>query len=402
MTLLSHPELTFKHNMKRGRHGWLRLTPAYAESWVRNLLQQNPQVDRILEPFGGTGTTALVASELGRECDLFDINPFLIWLAQAKCANYTHEDIACTEAIGRELMTYAFDPQQACSVWIPPMNHIERWWDETTQLELSHLLNGLYRYAPTSSPTQDLLKVAFCQLVIETSNASFNHQSVSFKNVSATPPRPYRLHARFYDLLTNVLQTVQQPIHGRIRAVVSDSRTLHDATPQSYSAVITSPPYVNRMSYIRELRPYMYWLGYLVDARQAGELDWRAIGGTWGIATSRLNAWSAPHEVWLPDAVYQTVERIQQQSQTLANYVHKYFVDMGLHFSSVYPLLMNTGKLYYVVGNSKFYDTLVPVQTIYAELMQHHGFVCPSVEIIRKRSSKRELYEFLVMSHKES
>ena len=27
------------------------------------------------------------------------------------------------------------------------------------------------------------------------------------------------------------------------------------------------------MSYIRELRPYMYWLGYLTDARQAGQMD---------------------------------------------------------------------------------------------------------------------------------
>ncbi|WP_322490103.1 hypothetical protein [Chloroflexus sp.] len=39
------------------------------------------------------------------------------------------------------------------------------------------------------------------------------------------------------------------------------------------SLVITSPPYPNRMSYIRELRPYMYWLGYLNNGRDAGELD---------------------------------------------------------------------------------------------------------------------------------
>ena len=46
------------------------------------------------------------------------------------------------------------------------------------------------------------------------------------------------------------------------------------------------------MSYIRELRPYMYWLSYLRDGREAGELDWKAIGGTWGIATSRVGKWS--------------------------------------------------------------------------------------------------------------
>ena len=35
----------------------------------------------------------------------------------------------------------------------------------------------------------------------------------------------------------------------------------------------------------------MYWLGYLEQPRDAGELDWQAIGGTWGAATSRVAAW---------------------------------------------------------------------------------------------------------------
>src|SRR5205823_779155 len=62
---------------------------------------------------------------------------------------------------------------------------------------------------------------------------------------------------------------------------------------RGYPPVTTSPPYPNRMSYIRELRPYMYWLGYLSDGRAAGELDWKAIGGTWGCATSMLNTWAS-------------------------------------------------------------------------------------------------------------
>lgn len=401
MMLSSHPELTFKHNIKRGRHGWVRLTPAYSESLVRNILQQHPHYDQILEPFGGTGTTALVASELGKACDLLDINPFLIWLAQAKCANYTPDEIAHASQIGYELTTCTDQANEIPSLWLPPISHIERWWDSPTQVGLAHLLKGIQHAFPNPTPTRDLLLIAFCQLIIDVSLASFQHQSVSFKNTSHNPIDSFNLSTRFYHLLLGVLQTASQPLLGQIRATLSDSRTLIDATTSAYSAVITSPPYVNRMSYIRELRPYMYWLGYLTEARQAGELDWLAIGGTWGIATSRLKGWSPPNEVVLPDAVYQVVERIQQHSPTLANYVHKYFVDISIHFTNLYPLLVRGGKLYYVVGNSKFYDTLVPAESIYALLMEMNGFVGTHIEVIRKRSSKKELYEFLITAYKD-
>ena len=39
-----------------------------------------------------------------------------------------------------------------------------------------------------------------------------------------------------------------------------------------------------------------YWLGFLDNGREVGELDWSAIGGTWGVATSRLIGWEPPKE----------------------------------------------------------------------------------------------------------
>ena len=47
----------------------------------------------VLDPFCGTGTTALLCSERGIECDTTDINPFLIWLANAKCNSYSAAEL---------------------------------------------------------------------------------------------------------------------------------------------------------------------------------------------------------------------------------------------------------------------------------------------------------------------
>ena len=92
---------------------------------------------------------------------------------------------------------------------------------------------------------------------------------------------------------SHVLDGCTEKIHTSTEVVLQDARTLKTNDLGRFDLVVTSPPYANRMSYIRELRPYMYWLGFLHDAREAGELDWQAIGGTWGVATSRLNDWSA-------------------------------------------------------------------------------------------------------------
>ncbi|HVB26180.1 MAG TPA: hypothetical protein VNG51_29850 [Ktedonobacteraceae bacterium] len=96
------------------------------------------------------------------------------------------------------------------------------------------------------------------------------------------------------------------------KLVQGDSRHVEAYVDGKYDLVVTSPPYPNRMSYIRELRPYMYWLGYFEEAREAGELDWQAIGGTWGVATSRLTQWQSSNDTYCPKYLKTIVEKIAQ------------------------------------------------------------------------------------------
>jgi hypothetical protein len=156
------------------------------------------------------------------------------------------------------------------------------------------------------------------------------------------------------------------------------------------------------MSYIRELRPYMYWLGFLTEAKQAGDLDWQAIGGTWGIATSRLSAWMPQGPTIEHAGFYAMIEDIastdKKHGQLLANYVHRYFVDTMTHLLSLKHVLAPHARVVYIVGNSKFYDALVPVERIYASIMRQCGFSNPTIEVMRKRNSKKELREFAVIA----
>src|SRR5262249_19209130 len=160
---------------------------------------------------------------------------------------------------------------------------------------------------------------------------------------------------------------------------------------------MTSPPYPNRMSYIRELRPYMYWLRYLNDGREAGELDWQAIGGTWGCATSNLTKWKPEKQREVPYSGFEgLVGKVAETSDVLAHYLRKYFHDMVGHCREVYSLMRRGGTVHYIVGNSKFYETTIPVQDIFVAMLREAGFSKLTATAIRKRTSKKELFEYLV------
>lgn len=390
--------LTFKANLSLGRHNWLRLTPAYSRHLVEHLVGSLGPRDRVLDPFCGTGTTALTCAEHGIRADTVDINPFLVWLANTKFAAYAPEARAEAERFQARLKL----PADKTGLWHPPLADIEKWWAEDELAVLSALYHAI-KNAAVSDSARNLLFLAFCRVAIETASVSFGHQSMSFKprngdnGILKTCPRE-QISGLFRRRLAEVLDAAATEMDGSLaRAILGDSRHLEATLRAKYTCVITSPPYPNRMSYIRELRPYMYWLGYLHDGRQAGELDWQAIGGTWGCATSNLMKWqpSADARVHF-DGFADTIARIAERSEILSRYVHKYFEDCVLHFRSLAQVLRDGAAVHYIVGNSKFYDVMVHTEEIYAALMRAHGFEDVRVQNIRKRNSKKELFEFVV------
>ena len=403
-------ELTFRFNREAGRHGWLRLTPAYSLRLVRDILKRQDAGIRVLDPFSGTGTTPLCAAERGDRGTGIEINPFLVWLSRAKLAHYSPRIIAeCRVAL--EHIVASLESGQIEAAPPPALYNISRWWSARDLSCLCQLRAAIGRYSEGQGA--DLLLVAFCRQMIELSNAAFNHQSMSFKDASTQDALP-AAQGMLFDLpshaeafgsqVESVLRSAQDNPTGQGSIVLGDARWPSKHLDSTFDLLITSPPYPNRISYIRELRPYMYWLGYLRDGRDAGELDWSTTGGTWGIATSRLAAWEPPTDAFQPAYLQDAVQRIRQSdnksSALLANYVAKYFADMWEHIRNVGTAMAYGAELHYIVGNSSFYGVLVPVERVYLDMLQEAGFRNGSISVLRKRNSKKELYEFDVSARK--
>lgn len=406
-------ELTFKFNRDLGRHGWLRLTPAYSVKLVSDILAGLDSGIRVLDPFSGTATTPLCAAYANDNGTGVEINPFLTWLGKTKLADY---DTATLDAAREALLAILGEVDEAAvgPAAPPPMHNVQRWWDPQPLDFLCRFKAALDHVAGTEGPVRDLLLVVFCRLVINLSNAAFNHQSMSFKDKvakSSSDCKQGLLFANEPDLkeiaqfeFQEVLSSAGNNPSGSGTVVAGDSRSVSALVPGRYDLLVTSPPYPNRMSYIRELRPYMYWLGYLRTGRDAGEMDWSAIGGTWGIATSRLAEWQRSSNGFYPSYFERLLAEISHADNKsgviLSNYVSKYFVDMWQHIKDVFTVMSSGGVVHYIVGNSTFYDVLVPVERLFRDMLLEAGFTDTHTRCIRKRNSKKELYEFDVSAFK--
>lgn len=398
-------DYTFKYNKEQGRHGWLRLTPAYSIKLVKEILnldglfaEENHQIS-ILDPFCGTATTGIVAAEHGFNCSLYDINPFLVWFGTIKSSNFDTNVL-------NEMMKITIDGLKEVTldksdVWVPPMRNIERWWSSSTLLALGNLRSFLSETwgEPTMEGEQNLIWIAFARLVIDCSAADFNHISVSFKEETQDFGSEI-FKNMFMERLRMIVDSAKNELTGHVRIYHNDSRYLE--VSETYDLVITSPPYPNRISYIRELRPYMYWLKFLSSGEEAGEIDWNAIGGTWGSATSKLHTWEQITPT-LPQRLLDVCNRIEnadeKNGRTMALYVKKFFDDMYLHLSNLRNHLNDHASINYILGNSSFYGNYVDTDLIIEEMLNGLGYRNIKSQIIRKRNSKSHLYEYNITAN---
>ena len=393
-------QLTFKYNRSLGRHGWLRLTPAYSVKMVEQILSDLEYIPQcVFEPFSGTGTTELVCANKGIPSIAYDVNPFLVWLANVKCAVYA-PDITKRLFESANRITVAVQNTAPCD--IPNMYNIERWW-HSRQLDYLSRMKAVI-WEETDTQVLDLLKIVFCRMVIALSNAAFNHVSTSFDDsedsFDFTDEDGNVLFSALCEMIANTV--LEQP---KASALIEkrDSMYIPAEIRGQYDTLITSPPYPNRISYIRELRPYMYWLDYIQTSDDASDLDWGTIGGTWGSATSKLATWEKKSDL-LPNYLFDIAENISsadnKSAGLMANYVLKYFDDIALHIKSAYETIRQGGTVHYIVGNSSFYGNAVPSDEIYKSILSAAGFRDEKAVIVRKRNCNKALFEYWISAKK--
>ena len=379
--------ITYQANRSLARHGWLHLTPAYAADLVSTILEETDPAARILDPFAGSGTTVIRAAQMGRMAVAWDINPFLLELMQAKSLQLDRDQAA-------QILTTAQQCLQKTDAALcpePEMHNLARWWPDHIRLHLRQLKTQIQNLCDDPTSTL-LLRHAFAACVKATAQVDHRHHSLSFSDTAVDCV----IDDYFIEQVQQFCDDCQDPLPQTPQLMQNDARNAR--SQDSIHHVICSPPYPNRMSYMRELRPYMYWLDYLHAAHECADMDWLAIGGTWGTATNRLNTWQAPHQKYLVPSLQECLNNIPEQgsSAVIKQYIQRYTYDMYEHFSSLKHILAPDAHLDYIVGNAFYYGVEYPSAAIFEELLDACAYRNMSSQILRRRSSNKSLFEYRI------
>ena len=93
--------------------------------------------ETVLDPFCGSGTTAIEAMLLGRNAMSIDIDPFARLLIKVKTTVYSKEDIDFLDEVVRKIKEMS--PDESFQYPIPGIPNIEKWFCDKSILWLSLL-----------------------------------------------------------------------------------------------------------------------------------------------------------------------------------------------------------------------------------------------------------------------
>jgi hypothetical protein len=406
--------ITFQGKLDLPIHRWYRLTPSFSPRLAADIadhFQLGPS-DQVLDPFSGVGTVPLSMKYRGIPACSVELNPYLHFVGTVKTRTYA--EIGDIERRFEEFMRefkatlkavpFETKPDEYLSKeadFIPKISTPERWWSAGNLAQLV-CLRKFVLDRKDNTLTGDLLRMGVLAILVVVSNAKHNHVSLTF----ADKPRPTVdvagvLERQLLNMVSDLKAISTLPC-AETTIYRGNSKSLSAVLPKEFraAAVITSPPYPNRFSYARETRPHLFYFDFIRGAKEVGEMELDAIGGTWGKATSVLAAGVAPINECVRKVLDPYVHGINTKGNLMASYVIKYFNDLYLHGEQLEKVTAPGCKLAYVIGNSKFYDEPLPSDKILASLFDYFGFQLDRIDKMRKRQSKTGLYEAVVFMRK--
>lgn len=307
-----------------------------------------PEDGIIVDPMVGSGTVVRQATDLGRRAIGFDLDPLAILMSRVWTTPVDDARIAAVYETARKL-ALAAAPAGIELPWIDgdeeTRNFIMFWFGQPQANALrcwAWALNALSEDAdPEDQAALDVIRIALSRIIVTKEQCASLARDTSHS-------RPHRVAREssycVYQGLDRSLKTVRgrlkaAPPAGGATVTLGDARSIN-LPSCSADAVLTSPPYLNAIDYMRGHRLSLVWLGHSLAALR--EIRGTSIGSERG-ATPNSEDWAA---------VKGALGDLTGLSRRHNAMVDRYVVDVLGMAREIRKVLKPGGVATLVVGNS--------------------------------------------------
>ena len=338
--------------------------------------------DRVLDPFAGTGTTLLAARERGIPASGYDLSPLAVLASNVKTGRFARASLERRWHTLEERP--AHEPARPARRVYPAL---VRQALPDGRLEALDALAAEIDALEGSPAERDFFRLALISLIPRFSRAVANGGWLRWSSEDADPGSVEEaFRARVETMLSDLREdddaeddTAEDANVWRIQR--ADARLLPD-TDETYTAVITSPPYPNRHDYTRVFGIELMFA--FLDSGQNRSLRHQSFH-------SHPEAWPErpPADDYEPPGrLEQSISHIPEAR--IRRMLHGYFLDMHLSLREVERVCRRGAKIAFVVGNARYAGKAVLVDEFTAEIGERIGLVCREIRAVRWRGNSAQ------------
>lgn len=307
-----------------------------------------PEGSMVLDPMVGSGTVLRHAVSLGHNAIGFDMDPLAVLISRVWTTPINDNDVL------RELDTVILEArlvnlQVDRLPWLEnreTRDFVGYWFDAKQRRDLkriSYVLSrrDLARLGTKRRNSVNVLKVALSRIIV-------TKEQVASLARDTSHSRPHKVSdSSNFDVFSGFERSTHQLVERLTSCEIPRSAEVRqgdvrelDLKSGSVDAVITSPPYLNAIDYLRGHRLSLVWLGYTVESLRAIRSD--------SIGAERKLDQMEPAAKKLAKLMYDGKD-LPPRSLAM---IGRYAADLIRMTSEVGRVLKARGQATFVVGNS--------------------------------------------------
>lgn len=339
------------------------------------------QLNLLLDPYMGSGTSLVEASLKGIDSIGTDLNPLARMMGKVKTTHYSEVEIERTfRDIQSELVFY--DDSKVSNRNFDRISNYTFWYSEDSLLKLSFLQQLIDTYCTDAN--KDFFLLALSEVVREVSftrNGEFKRYRMNAKSLEKFNPDTFKLfETKVLRNINGLISYNKDATNNSVARIFSFNSTLGIPSDileeNAVDMIVTSPPYGDShttVAYGQFSRWALEWFGF----DNAKDLDRKLMGGD-----------KADNELFKTYSIRKELDYIKDADIKRYKEVIGFLNDYYLSMKNLSPIIRQGGRVCYVVGNRNVKGIQIPLDYFTAETFEKFGFK-HDITIVREIPNKR-------------